>query len=383
MDIKPINFQIQTTLFLVDDEEAILSSLYRLFRREGYNIVRFTSAKEAIQQFTNYPVDIIITDMRMPEMNGLEFLKIAKEICPEAIRVILSGYEEKEIVLGALSNNYAHKYFLKPWDDSMLKEFISKTIRFQVELRNEKLSTALFVFNHLPSSKKFQTRIMSFLNKEDSSLNDLVEEVNKNPSLTAKVLQVANSVYYGSHKNISSIRDSIIFIGTAHVHILASAVDMSQSMLTGLPIEVQKHIEIFWEQALRRASFARKIAEEWDKTIDSQIVYVASLLQDIGLLLRICNDQEKYEKLLTIQKSENQTLSYADARIFPISHEQISAEILRLWNFPDELINAVREHHSEQTQNPICKIMSVAEMLESKNFTSLQNVPDELLKIVE
>lgn len=377
MDTKQITFDVQTTLFLIDDEEAILASLYRLFRRDGYNIVRFTSAKEAISQLNNYNVDIIITDMRMPEMNGLEFLKVAKVVCPEAIRVILSGYEEKEVVLDALSNSFAHQYFLKPWDDSMLKDYISKTIKLQNGLRNEKLSSAILKFNHLPSSKKFQTRLVSFLKQEESSLNELVDEIKENPTLIAKVLQVANSVYYASYKNISSIRDAIIFIGTAYVHILASAVDMYQSLIKELPIEVQKHIETFWEKALKRAAYAKKIAENWRSHVDSQTVYVASLLQDIGLLLRISTEHEKYEKMLSLQKSEKQSLTEADKKVFPISHEQISSEILRLWNFPEEIIDAVASHHLENSENQICKIMKLAELFELDSGSNPQNIPAE------
>lgn len=379
-EIPKLMFNVQTTLFLIDDEPAILSSLFRMLRREGYNILQFESGKDAIAQLENYNVDIIITDMRMPEISGLDLLMVAKEICPEAIRVILSGFEEREIVLNALSNGLAHQYFLKPWDDLILKSYISKTIKLQNELRSEKLSDVLLKFNNLPSSKKFQSRLLAFLTQKESSLNELVEEIKLNPVLTAKLLQVANSVYYASYKQISNIRDAIIFIGTAYVHILASAIDMSQNLQKDLPVEVQKHIEVFWDKALKRAVFARKISEQWKKPVDSQSVYIASLLQDIGLLIRICSDIEKYEKMLAIKESEKLTLSEADKKIFPISHEQISGEFLRLWNYPEEIIDAVISHHNNKDGNKFSQIMHIAEMLESNDSADNQDIINEWQK---
>ncbi len=382
-EIQKLSFNVQTTLFFIDDEQAILSALSRLFRHEGYNILQFTSAKEAISQFENYNVDIILTDMRMPEIGGLDLLRVAKEICPDAIRVIVSGYEEKEIILDALSNGLANQYFLKPWDDATLKNYISKTIKLQNELRSEKLSDVLLKFNNLPPSKKFNERFHSFLNKKESSLNELVEEVRQNPVLIAKVLQIANSVYYASYKHISSIRDAIIFIGTSYVQILALAIDMYQNLMKDLPDEVQKQVEIFWDNALKRALFAKEVSAHWSTPVDSQTVYVASMLQDIGLLVRICSDFEKYEKMLSIQKSEKIKLSEADKKIFPISHEQISAELLRLWNYPEEIIDAVVSHHINQNGNEISKIMQIAEMLELNDAAENQDVIEKWLNKIK
>lgn len=96
-----------TSVLFLDDEEGILASLRSLFRSEGYTLNFFRSGKEALSFLRENTVDVIITDMRMPEMSGVEFLNAASSICPEAIRVMLSGFEDKGVVIDSLTRGFA------------------------------------------------------------------------------------------------------------------------------------------------------------------------------------------------------------------------------------------------------------------------------------
>ena len=102
--------KIMPSLIIVDDEEAILRSFKSLFRRDGYNMNFFTSGYEALTFLEKNEVDVIISDMRMPEINGTELLSRSIKTNPNAIRIIVSGYEEKSIILDALSEGLAKHY---------------------------------------------------------------------------------------------------------------------------------------------------------------------------------------------------------------------------------------------------------------------------------
>ena len=110
------------TILLVDDEESIIKSLKRLFRKEGYDILSAISAQEAIKVLKEFkkPVSLIISDQRMPEMSGVQFLEKAKELLPDAIRFLLTGYSDSEAIINAVNQGGIHRYINKPWNDNDL-----------------------------------------------------------------------------------------------------------------------------------------------------------------------------------------------------------------------------------------------------------------------
>jgi len=119
----------QRTLLLVDDEEHILSSLRRLLRRDGYRILTATSAADALLQLAGGEVDVIISDQRMPQMTGVEFLRSAKQLYPDTIRIVLSGYTELEAITAAINEGAIYKFLTKPWDDQLLRANIDEAFR--------------------------------------------------------------------------------------------------------------------------------------------------------------------------------------------------------------------------------------------------------------
>lgn len=139
----------QRTLLLVDDEENILSSLKRLFRRQGYNIIVATSGEEGLKRLKESHVDVIMSDQRMPGMTGIEFLRHAKLICPDTVRIVLSGYTELQSVTDAINEGAIYKFLTKPWDDELLRAQIEDAFR-QKEMGdvNRSLNLQIQEMNH-------------------------------------------------------------------------------------------------------------------------------------------------------------------------------------------------------------------------------------------
>lgn len=119
----------QPTLLLLDDEPNIVNALRRVFRQEGYRILAANRAADALELLAVNRVDVIISDQRMPEMTGVEFLARVKELYPPIIRVILSGYSDIDAVTAAINRGAIYKYFTKPWDDEVLREEIRRIFR--------------------------------------------------------------------------------------------------------------------------------------------------------------------------------------------------------------------------------------------------------------
>jgi len=124
------------TLLLVDDEENIVSSLKRLLRRDGYQILTANSAAEGLKMLAQSPVDVIVSDQRMPGMTGVDFLQRAKELYPETVRIVLSGYTDLQSIIDAVNEGAIYKFLTKPWDDERIRGHIAEAFR-QKELADE------------------------------------------------------------------------------------------------------------------------------------------------------------------------------------------------------------------------------------------------------
>jgi predicted signal transduction protein with EAL and GGDEF domain len=112
------------TLLIVDDDVNVLSSLHRLFRRDGYHILTAQSPAEGFELLALHRVQVIVCDQRMPVMSGTEFLSKVKEMYPETIRIILSGYTGLEAVLDSINRGAIYRFYTKPWDDTQLRDNI-------------------------------------------------------------------------------------------------------------------------------------------------------------------------------------------------------------------------------------------------------------------
>jgi diguanylate cyclase (GGDEF)-like protein/PAS domain S-box-containing protein len=123
------------TLLLLDDEPNIVSSLTRLLRRDGYRILTANTAEEAFALLAINEVQVVISDQRMPTMNGTEFLSRVKKLYPGTVRIILSGYTELDTVLNAINRGEIYRFYTKPWDDQALRENVREAFRYYALIR--------------------------------------------------------------------------------------------------------------------------------------------------------------------------------------------------------------------------------------------------------
>ncbi len=116
------------TILCVDDEQNILNSLKRLLRKEGYRLLTAGSGAEGLKILAENDIHLVISDQRMPEMNRTEFLGKVKEIYPEVIRIVLSGYTEVDSITELINKEHIYKFMLKPWNDNDLKVTVRQAI---------------------------------------------------------------------------------------------------------------------------------------------------------------------------------------------------------------------------------------------------------------
>lgn len=130
------------TLLCVDDEQSILKALQRVFASQDYELLLSTSGADALKIMAQKPVHVIISDMRMPQMSGAEFLAEAAKLQPDAYRVLMTGYADLSSTISAINVGRIHRYIQKPWENQQLLETVHDGLQFYRLIRNNKLLTA-------------------------------------------------------------------------------------------------------------------------------------------------------------------------------------------------------------------------------------------------
>lgn len=132
------------TLLIIDDEANILASLGRMFRRDGYRLLRAASGREALALLAGNEVGVIVSDQRMPDMNGAQLLAKVRERWPDTVRIMLSGYTELSAVTDSVNQAGIYKFLTKPWDDETLRETVREAFQlYRVTRENTRLNAAL------------------------------------------------------------------------------------------------------------------------------------------------------------------------------------------------------------------------------------------------
>jgi len=179
------------TLLLVDDEENIVSALKRLFRRDGYRVITACSAAEGLQRLAETEVDVIISDQRMPGMTGVEFLRQAKALYPDTVRMTLSGFTDLQSIIDAVNEGAVYKFLTKPWDDERLRAHVVEAFR-RKELADENRRLDLEVTG---------------ANREMAELNARLERLLGQQREQAALLQTSAG---GAHELLDSLPQAVL-----------------------------------------------------------------------------------------------------------------------------------------------------------------------------
>ena len=170
------------TVLCVDDEENILRALKRVLRKEDYNLLTAGSGEEGLKILTENTVQLVLSDQRMPEMNGTDFFAEIKDIYPDTIRIILSGYTEISSITESINKGHIYKFFLKPWNDENLKLEISKALeQYDLIQANKALTQTIINQNEE-------------LRTANDTLENTVRERTRNLELKNQALELSQAV---------------------------------------------------------------------------------------------------------------------------------------------------------------------------------------------
>jgi HD-like signal output (HDOD) protein len=360
-------------VLFVDDEINILKSIRRELLDEQFDVLLANSGKEALDILSGETVDMIISDVKMPVMDGIEFLAIAKEKYPAVPRIFLSGYVEQATVVSALVKGIATAYFAKPWQPDTLKKIIYHNFEINENLHRLELQILIGKIDNLPSLPAVYQEFLSALSNE-KTVKELVQILEKDISLSISLLQVANSAFYG-RMPISSLERAIINLGNSVVKDIVLNLSLTSQMRWD---PFQKHeLEFIFTHSSQVNSLIHSIYQKKANTSLNKELSSVGITHDIGKIILLQYFPDRYKNIInTIHQNNEMDFYQAELSLGFIgqTHAEIGAFFLDNWNLPHINVEVSMFHHCPKNSSPdnllLVETVSIADQMVNSLFYS-------------
>ncbi len=335
----------KASILFVDDDPSILSGLRRMMHpfRDEYEMLFANGGQEALDMMGQQPSDIVVSDMRMPGMNGAQLLKRIYDLYPGTIRFILSGHSDRTLIMQSVC--YAHQYLAKPCDPESLRNSINRSLALKNLLGNPHLHSCIARIKSLPTPPLLYKELVAELQSEEGSVKSIGEIVSRDIGMTAKLLQIVNSAFFGLPTRVDDVVRAVNILGLDTVRALVLTVGIfEQSQVPPLP---GMSVDSIYLHSLSVGAAAKRLAKAIgldQKQADEALM--AGMMHDIGQLVSLIHFREELQQVLEATRQKRLALFRAEIEIIGVSHADIGAHLLSLWGLPTAIVEAVAFHHN-------------------------------------
>ena len=335
---------MKTGIIFVDDEVKVLDGIKRTLRgmRDQWEMKFVTEAREALDVMSKEPIDVVVSDMRMPGFDGAQLLTEVKNKYPNIIRIILTGSTEKRDVMQSLK--VAHQFLSKPCEVEKLKSAILSTYATKSLLENDTIKQAISRMGTLPSIPSLYMELVKEIESADASIQKVGKIISQDVSMTAKILQLVNSPYFGLYQRVASPEQASTLLGLDTVKSLVLSVKIfAQYKNTKMPGFSPEEL---YSHSLATASVAKAIAKKEDQEeVFVNDTFTAAMLHDLGKLILASNFPDKYKETLTMANDNKLALWKVEKDVFNATHSEVGAYLLGIWGLPNSIMEAIAFHH--------------------------------------
>ncbi len=331
-------------ILLVDGDGAQLQERRRAFWKchRGWEVLLAQTGLEAIQVLDRDPVDILVTDLTLPDMEGTALLRRARETQPGTVRIALAepglagGLEPAE---GDL-----HRLFIKP----VKAEFLIGVIESLDIEDDERSVRAIRAFvgglGRIPSLPSLYSELVALLQRDDAGMNEVTRLIRKDLGVASQVLKLANSVHCASDRPVAEIGQALAMLGTDSLRslVLFRGVIAGFDSLRPQGLDLEK----LWFHSFEVATGVRKLVMAEGETRLADLAFSVGLLHDIGLVVLATDPAGRYKAVLEQAQSSRIPLAVLEHDTYGVDHAQVGAHLLSLWGLPPTFCKPVREHHA-------------------------------------
>lgn len=326
-------------VIFVDDDPNILAGLRRYLRamRDHWDVAFCEAGAEALDLMARQSFDVVVSDMRMPNMDGAEFLGLVRKRHPGTIRVILSGYADSDCVLRTVGP--AHVYLAKPCDPATLVGAIARPLALRRHLAASGLRDTLAEISSLPSPPELFHRIEEELHSPRSSAASIAAIIAQDMAMTAEILKMTNSAYFSLALKVTTPLQAVKTLGLEIVHTLVLRIGIFRQFEHNGSDAAQ--VAALNDYGMRLGALAEAIAtaENGDPST-AKAAYCAGMLSSLGSLVLLDSRPRDYNRVLATM-AQGRPLHVAEQEAFGASHAMIGAYLLGLWGFNDPVVEAV------------------------------------------
>jgi HD-like signal output (HDOD) protein len=330
-----------TRILFVDDEPYILDAFRNLFRRcrRDWETVCATSGAEALEALARERIDIAVCDMRMPGMDGADLLGRIRDEFPRVVRIVMSGQAERDAVMRALPG--AQQFLSKPCESDELRRVIERAAELSRVLNDEALRSAVGRLDKLPSSPTTFRELSRVAASPEARIDDIAGIVENDPAMSAKVLQLVNSAYFGLARPSASIRHAVAYLGVD----LLKGLTLTASVFTAMEVSPVKgfSIEALQRRSLRCARLAKRFRAG---TPEAEAAFTAGLMHDIGKIVLALGMPERTREVLEEVRRTGRPWHVIEGELFGVTHAAVGAFLLGAWGLPYDVVEAVAYHHA-------------------------------------
>jgi len=328
-------------LLFVDDEPMVLNGLRRSLHgmRQAWDMQFVESAEAALQALEKEPYDAIISDMRMPSMDGADLLDQVKQRYPDTVRMILSGQASRGALFRSIAP--AHQFLSKPCDPQELTNRLSQAFAMRDLLSNQSVKMVVSRLRSLPSLPALYEEVMAQMHSEEPSFAQIARIISRDVGMATKILQLANSAFMGTSGRVSSLLQALTLIGLDNVRTLVLSVNVF-SQFDG-NARVAANLPCLWDHSVAVSKLAQQIAaaENCPKALLEEC-FTAGLLHDLGKLVLMA---EFPKECLEVYAAKSDTRANVERERIGCTHAEVGAYLMSIWGLPFPLAHAVAFHH--------------------------------------
>jgi HD-like signal output (HDOD) protein len=328
-------------VLFVDDEPLLLDGLRRRLRRNRgeWEMEFVTSGKAALEALARGSFDIIVSDIRMPEMDGAALLGHVQQSYPQVIRIALSGYTEMEAALRALP--VVHQFLSKPCEGPVIENVLDRAVSLHSLLADPAIRNAVGSVGELPSTPRIYSELTRLLANPEVETRAIAHVIEQDPAVSARLLQIVNSAFFGLSQPIASLPQAVLHLGIEPIKNLAFSVELFRTF----PVRDVLSLDLLQQHSYLTAKIAAALVTPDGCAHD---VFAAALLHDVGKLVLASKLPREFSEAMRLACQRREPLYVIEEELHGFTHAEAGAYLLGLWGLPYPIVEAVAHHHRPQ-----------------------------------
>ncbi len=340
-------------ILFVDDEQNILKSLQQLLQDEDWDCHFVSSAREALSFLQTEPVDLVISDVMMPDMDGIQLVSEIRKLYPSIIRMFLTSYAKQENIIEALAEGYSQQIIPKPWLDQELKEIIRSALRQSAQQKKHSPEFQILINSIplLPSLPKSYSNVRSCIVGNEIDIEKMADYISQDVAISGALLRWANSALFGQRFQVNTIKKAIIVLGTDIVENLVLSESINQTIARNVPEVKGFDFAKFEKHSMATAIIARLLIKSLHCTdlARHDRAFITGLLHDMGKLVAANFFSDQFAQAIALAKKRKCPLIEAEMETYGTQHAELGSFLAEWWALPPFIVNTICWHHQPQS----------------------------------